>query len=202
MSSFRKLARYILGCLLFSGLPAAGANAAILNVVDGLLVGASNVFVGGSGWYDVNFVEGTCTGIFDGCDADEDFDFGSQVDADTAAQALVDQVFIDGPDGMFNTDPSLTYGCGDPDRCVVVIPHTVLDEPMFMSAITMNNVGSGNSGWTIFRDDLDSSIYDLKVFARFELISAVPVPAAFWLFGTALIGLIGFNRRKGKVLAG
>ena len=26
-------------------------------------------------------------------------------------------------------------------------------------------------------------------------ISAVPVPAAFWLFGTALIGFIGFSRR-------
>jgi len=27
-------------------------------------------------------------------------------------------------------------------------------------------------------------------------LSAVPVPAAFWLFGTALIGLLGFNRRR------
>lgn len=28
-------------------------------------------------------------------------------------------------------------------------------------------------------------------------VSAVPVPAAFWLFGSALAGLIGFGRRKG-----
>lgn len=27
-------------------------------------------------------------------------------------------------------------------------------------------------------------------------ISAVPVPAAFWLFGSGLIGLLGFSRRK------
>ncbi|MCP3675834.1 MAG: PEP-CTERM sorting domain-containing protein [Gammaproteobacteria bacterium] len=27
-------------------------------------------------------------------------------------------------------------------------------------------------------------------------VSAVPVPAAFWLFGTALIGLIGFSKRR------
>ena len=33
--------------------------------------------------------------------------------------------------------------------------------------------------------------YDLKLAS----ISAVPVPAAFWLFGTALIGFIGFSRR-------
>ena len=30
-------------------------------------------------------------------------------------------------------------------------------------------------------------------------VSAVPVPAAVWLFGTALIGMIGFSKRKSKV---
>jgi hypothetical protein len=30
---------------------------------------------------------------------------------------------------------------------------------------------------------------------RYGAIPAVPVPAAFWLFGTALIGFIGFSRR-------
>lgn len=28
-----------------------------------------------------------------------------------------------------------------------------------------------------------------------ESVSEVPVPAAFWLFGSALIGFIGFSRR-------
>jgi hypothetical protein len=37
--------------------------------------------------------------------------------------------------------------------------------------------------------------YTLKV------ISAVPVPAAVWLFGTALIGLIGFGKRKARIAA-
>ena len=32
-------------------------------------------------------------------------------------------------------------------------------------------------------------------------ISAVPVPAAVWLFGTALIGLVGFGKRKTRVAA-
>ena len=30
-------------------------------------------------------------------------------------------------------------------------------------------------------------------------VPAVPVPAAVWLFGTALLGLAGFSRRKKKV---
>jgi hypothetical protein len=32
-------------------------------------------------------------------------------------------------------------------------------------------------------------------------VSAVPVPAAVWLFGTALIGLIGFDKRKSRIAA-
>ena len=31
---------------------------------------------------------------------------------------------------------------------------------------------------------------------RFENASAVPVPAAVWLFGTALIGFIGYGKRR------
>ena len=30
-------------------------------------------------------------------------------------------------------------------------------------------------------------------------VSAIPVPAAVWLFGTALVGLIGFGKRKSKI---
>lgn len=30
----------------------------------------------------------------------------------------------------------------------------------------------------------------------YDSMAVVPVPAAFWLFGTALIGLIGYSRRK------
>jgi hypothetical protein len=34
------------------------------------------------------------------------------------------------------------------------------------------------------------------VYVEYDIISAVPLPAAAWLFGTALIGLIGFSRRR------
>jgi hypothetical protein len=32
-------------------------------------------------------------------------------------------------------------------------------------------------------------------------VSSVPVPAAAWLFGSALMGLVGFSRRKSSVAA-
>ena len=40
------------------------------------------------------------------------------------------------------------------------------------------------------------SQYDLKFNASFSSPSAVPVPAAVWLFGSALTGLVGMGKRK------
>jgi hypothetical protein len=39
------------------------------------------------------------------------------------------------------------------------------------------------------------------VYASFQEVSAVPVPASVWLFGTALIGLVGFSKRKSGIAA-
>jgi hypothetical protein len=44
------------------------------------------------------------------------------------------------------------------------------------------------SGGSVFQD------LDLRF--RVTPLSTVPVPAAVWLFGTALIGLAGFSKRR------
>jgi hypothetical protein len=75
---------WILFVVLF--LAASGTRAATLNVIDGQLVGASNVDVGGI-LYDVEFLNGTCIALFDGCDSSADFTFTNSVDAIAAAQA-------------------------------------------------------------------------------------------------------------------
>ncbi|MFA9419441.1 MAG: VPLPA-CTERM sorting domain-containing protein [Gammaproteobacteria bacterium] len=49
-----------------------------------------------------------------------------------------------------------------------------------------NMIGIDWSGITVNEGD----------FIRMEVVNAVPVPAAIWLFGTALMGLVGFSRRK------
>lgn len=43
---------------------------------------------------------------------------------------------------------------------------------------------------------MDADYDDMLVRAEFSGSSAVPVPAAVWLFGSGLAGLIGFARRK------
>ncbi|MCP4874294.1 MAG: hypothetical protein GY896_02305 [Gammaproteobacteria bacterium] len=47
------------------------------------------------------------------------------------------------------------------------------------------------------RDDL--KVADVTSLTGIE-VSAVPVPAAIWLFGTALFGLVGFGRRKAAMI--
>jgi len=47
-------------------------------------------------------------------------------------------------------------------------------------------------GWMEHFSDFTGNNFDVY---RISHVSAVPVPAALWLFGTALIGFIGFSRR-------
>jgi hypothetical protein len=91
-------------------LAAAGAQAVVPVVVGGQLQGATGVLVGGQ-VYDVQFVEGTCVDLYDGCDDVSDFTFTTLADAQLAGQALFDFVVLDGPWGNFDTVPSLTAGC-------------------------------------------------------------------------------------------
>ncbi len=108
-----KRAFVLAGAVLFIALGAGGANAATLNVVGGQLLSASGVEVDG-GFYDVEFVDGTCAALYSGCDSISDFHFNSEASAILASQALLDQVFLDGGLGLFDTTPALTSGCAGP----------------------------------------------------------------------------------------
>lgn len=83
---------------------------AMLVVDGGELQGATGVDVGGT-LYDVEFVEGTCVDLFDGCDDVSDFAFATVEDALLAAQALQDQVVLNIGTDNFDTVPNLTAGC-------------------------------------------------------------------------------------------
>ena len=76
--------------------------------------------VGGT-LYNVEFVDGTCAAVFTGCDATSDLTFTTSADALTAGQALLDQVFLDGSAGNFDSHPERTLGC-PPDSCVALVP--------------------------------------------------------------------------------
>jgi hypothetical protein len=97
-----------------------------LNVVAGKLVGASDVDVGGT-LYEVSFVDGTCAALYSGCDESTDFGITNLADATAAAQALLDQVLVDGAEGLFDSQYGLTAGCADNavGQCGIVTPYDV-----------------------------------------------------------------------------
>ena len=91
----------------------------------GNLQGASGVDVQGSS-YSVLFIDGTCGDVFSGCNDSSDFAFTTNAAATAATQALLDQVFIDGPAGAFDDDPALTSGCtATGDACFGNTPYAV-----------------------------------------------------------------------------
>ncbi len=168
----------------------------------GQLLGAEGVDVGGV-LYDVDFVDGTCAALFDGCDGAEDFTFTTEVAALAAASALQTQVFVDGPDGNFGSIPSLTNGCEDVVTCGVYTPFAPSEIVVQADvAIFLNLVGPG--GFTFANDFLitaDTTLSPSVVFAAWDISQAtvVPLPATGWLFLSGLIGLFFVKRRANAV---
>ena len=100
-------------------------NAAPTLIVDsvGQLRGAQDVNVGGV-LYNVTFTEGTCAQVFGTCE-DSSFTFHTQFDAVLASQALLDQVFLDVTQGLFDSNAALTFGCNETNLCVPLTAYAV-----------------------------------------------------------------------------
>jgi hypothetical protein len=187
------------------GLVSAEARAATLDVVLGTLVGASNVNVDGS-LYNVEFVDGTCIALFGGCDEPADFTFTTAPSALAAAQALLDQVFIDGVAGLFDSWPDQTRGCFDPDVfssdafCNAHTPFSVGAAGNTVEVSTANNINvideedvfpdfAGTGVWDPATDTTDNTSWDV-----FAVWSVVPEPATSILIGAGLLAIAGRRR--------
>ncbi len=184
------------------GMSAVSASAAaILDVIGGQLVGARDVLVGDT-LYNVQFNDGSCVDVFDGCDAVSDFAFDNSDDAVDAAQALLDQVFIDGPAGLFDTEPFAITGCSSGFLCRAFIPYEVDGGGLFSvpSAFAQNHIDEAMDGpFTISGivplqpfTDFDNAV--LAVFSPARTVD-VAAPGALWLFGVGLAGLAVVRRR-------
>lgn len=149
------------------------------NVVLGELKGAFGVNVGGT-LYDVEFVEGSCIDLFDGCDDASDFAFATLAETLQASQALFDQVFLDSGAGSFDTTPTLTFGCSGA-FCGTVTPFGQPDaaETLAVSAVNFSIESSdvaGNGSTMRTYDTAASNLHELSVFAIWTP-TAQPVPA-------------------------
>ncbi|MFN3302759.1 MAG: hypothetical protein ACK44A_03465 [Roseateles sp.] len=102
------LRRRLLPGLLAAGLATASQAALLLTDGSGRLLGASGVVVAGTA-YDVQFRDGSCAALFNGCDTADDFLFNTQAKAAAASTALRDQVFE--AFSTYDLAPELTRGC-------------------------------------------------------------------------------------------
>ncbi len=193
----------VIACVFLLGAAIANADP-ILEVEDGILVGASNIDVAGT-LYDVKFVGGSCVEVFSGCDEASDFDFQDDGPAANALQALIDTVWLDGPLGLFDSMPQLTAGCPSIFLCGVVIPIAVFTDFDRYDALIGENVrpdpdfengdeDSTNAFIDSIHTDLGDS--DVRTFGRWTLSTfeakSVPEPSSLILFLAGLIAM-GFS---------
>lgn len=178
----------------------SAATAANLVVESGILTGAKNVDVGGK-LYDVEFLDGTCEALFSGCDQTTDFGIQSQSDARAAAQALLDQVLLDGPLGNFDSDTSKTRGCSSLTICGTAVPYSLNFNGVaviFAENYPAGGLSDETSSLT-FSGFNFASIPDLN-FARFTPAAVTtPVPeSATWAMMIGGFGLLGAAARRRK----
>ena len=60
----------------------------------------------------------------------------------------------------------------------------------------INSILSGYSNATIDRNTFAGVAYEFDIYGNDPLLNPVPVPAAVWLFGSGIIGLLSVARRK------
>ena len=150
--------------------------------------------------------------FFDGCNESSDLFFPvpdtsvvtlTSSEAFSASQALLDQVFLDSSLGNFDSDPTLTFGCNNGNVCSAMTPVFPVSDTIFVIGADNWTLESIDSPAIVGRPiNADSSPFlpnpgsDTQVFAIWSNTSAVPVPAAVWLFCSGLIGLIGLGRKS------
>jgi len=185
--------------VLFLFLGFASSQAATIVVSSGDLIGFNDITVG-TDTYNVRFVEGSFISVFGDSTG---LDFTTSIGARDASRALMD-AFHAFP--TYDDDVSLTFGLTNtsgeiftpwsfnPDGQTSVTSRNFrnIDGNLLNADYVTNNVGMIATYDTGGANNFSGA----RVWADWSNVSTVPVPAAVWLFGSGLIGLVGFARRK------
>jgi hypothetical protein len=157
----------------------------------GQLAGARGLIVQGQS-YDVQFADGTCAALFNGCTSSANFTFQTAPAADAAASALT-EVFTDSALGLFDTNPGLVVGCiGALTGCNTLIPYVFNGNFIITRAYNngASSVEAGNpftSQFSFRYAAFDSSTIVFDNFAIFAPSVPEVSTAAMFLAGLLLI---------------
>jgi len=138
------------------------------------------------------------------------FDIGLTPDA-AANRALATQRSVE-----YNTALAATLASVEGNQGVNLFEYDLFDfgqrfvaDPLSFGLTNITDACTAGLPFPVFLGSCDASVINQYAFIDNihptanlhnilgnELLSAIPVPAAIWLFGSGLIGLIGFARRK------
>ena len=184
------LAASVVAMSLLLGANVASAATVTFGSLQGKAIGITDLDIGGT-LYDVLFDEKVPAvlvyGEFPGT-----FTFTTSGDAQDAVIAVNaalngENARIVGEDTPLdisvNTSFNIAYDSSGPSAVLGLADFQVGSNPTSDQWV---NSGSGSTSWTA----------EERTWATFTPAAAVPVPAAVWLFGSGLLGLIGIARRK------
>ena len=202
--------RKLIGLLML--VCAGSVNAATAVMSGGQLIGATGIEVNGAS-YDVAFLDGSCNSLYNGCTG---LPFTTSSGALDASQALIDQVLQ--PQGINFSNSYLINGIDDLTSysLYVALIMTPVTESGGLGTVNVRSVQFGYSLQTdLTAGDLPYPFYGKasdqtsstspfsyspamvdEVYAVWTpaAVSAVPLPAAAWLFISAIAGLAGAKR--------
>ena len=103
------------------------------------------------------------------------------------------------PNFVLNTSPTVNIGVGGID--IIFDISSPSGEQLFVTdpfnySVNIGQLSAGD--WYLTPMFYVDGVFDSAVFTTVPLftVTAVPVPAAIWLFGSGLLGLVGVARRK------
>jgi len=206
--------RKLIGLLML--VCAGSVNAATVVMSGGQLIGATGVEVNGAS-YDVAFLDGSCNSLYNGCTG---LPFTTSSGALDASQALIDQVLQ--PQGINFSNSYLINGIDDLTSYSVYVAliMTPVTESGGLGAVNVRSVQFLSPGpyglpADLTAGDLPYPFYGKasdqtsstspfsyspamvdEVYAVWTpaAVSAVPLPAAAWLFISAIASLAGAKR--------